>query len=191
MKTTCVYVHNPTQTPLVLSLLMEIFLTSLDALAIGHAFVTSLAVSFAEMSRRIHDFLVSPACITTDARRARAISRLVLAVSTGLQCLSPYHHIADPMRLHLLIRRLNDGPNEAWESSDKLLVEAFSVPFSRPILRADALSVLILLRQDRWGEHGRQLRVSVFTFVSTQTLIRGMAVVDSRGSVPRSCCATS
>jgi serine/threonine-protein kinase ATR len=150
---------------------MELFLSAIDLPVLDHTFFKSLAVSFAETSRQVHDFLVSPTCISTDARRARAISRLVLAASTGLQSLPPYNAIADPMRLHLLVRRLSDGPSDAWESSDKLLAAAFSAPFSRPILRADAISVLALLRQEQWGEHGGQLRVSLYN-LPTRSIIR-------------------
>lgn len=88
------------------------------------------------------------------------MSRLVTAVSTGLQSLIPFNSIADPMRLHLLIRRLNDGPSDAWAKSDILLLRAFSVPFAQPILRLDVRSVLALLKEEKWGEGGQNLRVS-------------------------------
>ena len=139
---------------------MELFLNSLDSPVLDQTLVKSLALTFTDTARQIYDFLVSPACMTTDFRRATSITRLVIAASTGLQHLPPFNAIADPMRLHLLIRRLTDGPNDFWESSDELLLKAFTAPYSRPILRADIQSVLVLLRQSEWDVTGQKLRVS-------------------------------
>lgn len=154
------YIHDPTQIPLLLTLLLELQLRALNEPALGHCFTTSLVSHTAELSRQVHDFLVSPACITSDARRARAISRLVVAISTGLQSLPPFDTLADPLRLHLLVRRLSDGPTDVWDECDKLLLPAFSSPFVRPILRADARSIFMLLKEEQWEQRGSDLRVS-------------------------------
>lgn len=127
--------------------------------ALGQPFTKSLVSRTAELSRQIHDFFVSPACVTSDVRRARAISRLVVAVTTGFQSLPPFAALADPMRLHLLVRRLSDGPSDVWDSCDRLLLPAFSSPFTHSILRADARSIFMLLKEEQWEETGYDLRV--------------------------------
>ena len=147
-----------------LTLLSGLLLDTLNARQLEQSFAKSLTVRTAELACQLHDFLVSPACLTSDSKRARAITRLVTAVSSGLQCLVPFNSIADPMRLHLLIRRLNDGPNDAWAKSDTNLLQAFLAPFSQPILRVDARSVLVLLREEDWGDAGHNLRVRWFGF---------------------------
>lgn len=152
--------HNPTQIPLLLTLLLEVQLNALSIPSLGECFAKSFAVCTAELVRQVHEFLISPACITSDARRARAITRLVVAVSTSLQAEPPFNTLADPMRLHLLVRRLSDGPVDAWDNCDKMLLKAFSAPYTCSILRADARSIFMLLKEEQWEERGFDLRVS-------------------------------
>ncbi|GJE85010.1 serine/threonine-protein kinase [Phanerochaete sordida] len=165
-------VHSPGQTPLMLTLLLELLLNTLNARHLEQTFIKSLTVRTAEVTCRVYDFLISPACLTSDVKRARAMTRLVNAVCTALQSLEPFNAIADPMRLHLLIRRLNDGPSDAWTKSDVLLVHAFSSPFSQPAGRPDVLSVLMLLKDEQWGDEGQDLRslASAYLQAVVQTL---------------------
>lgn len=166
LKWAFVYVADPIQTPLLLSMLLELILGAFAAPLVGQCFFKSLVSRTAELAREVHDFLVSPACITSDVKRARAISRLIVAISTGLQNHPPFNVVADPLRLHVLIRRLSDGPTEAWATADKVLLSAFSTPFASPISRADVRSILLLLREEQWQDAGEDLRVSPFGVLS-------------------------
>lgn len=155
--------HDPAQIPLLLTLLLEVQLNALSTPCLGECFAKSFAVRTTELARQVHEFLISPACVTSDAKRARAITRLVVAVSTHLQTSPPFNALADPMRLHLLVRRLNDGPIDAWDSCDKVLLKAFSAPYTYSILQADARSIFMLLKEEQWEDRGSALRVSLLS----------------------------
>ncbi|EKM59861.1 uncharacterized protein PHACADRAFT_181804 [Phanerochaete carnosa HHB-10118-sp] len=160
-------VRSSAQTPLMLTLLLELLLNALDTRNLDQTFMKSLTIHATEMAHQLHNFLVSPACLTSDAKRARAIGRLVTAISTSLRSLAPFNSIADPMRLHLLMRRLNDGPSDAWAKPDVLLIGAFSTPFTKPPVRVDVHSVLTLLKEEQWGDDGCNLRALASAYLQT------------------------
>lgn len=113
----------------------------------------------AETTRQCYDFLISPACQTTESKRARSITRLIHSATSGLQPYPAFRDITDTMRLHVLISRLHDGPLDAWTESDETLVEAMNEPFSNSPLRADLHSVLLSLKEEQWEATGANLRV--------------------------------
>lgn len=82
-----------------------------------------------------------------------------------------YSGMAESLRLHLLLGRLHDGPNECWDKVENSLLEAFIEPISTLPSRTDTQSILSLMEAEQWGESGGNLRVRVQAFDTSHVFL--------------------
>ncbi len=116
-----------------------------------------------EMTRRTFEYLLSPLCAVTSAKRASAITRLLLAVARIAPMLGDFTVGWDTMRRNLVTRRLQDGPRALWNQADLDLRDIYILPFSIRPAGLHVLSIVDLIRECDIDGQGGNLRVCLLS----------------------------
>jgi hypothetical protein len=111
--------------------------------------------------QRAYRFVVSPSCRTTAFKRMRSITRLVGGLTRALQGSAELAPIAETIRLHALLDRIQDEQSEPWGCYDDSLKESLSVTLPASISVADVKLVAGILVRNL-GEHQQHVRVAFF-----------------------------
>lgn len=145
--------------------LLEVLLHAVHPAVLFAPLASDVLYRLVLISQRCYQHLISPTCRTTDFRRARAMCRLSLSLVHALQSREDLAAIAETIRLHVLLGRMQDGASEVWDDYDVLLNESLAIPLPVTPSAADVRSVATSLTLSSSNESAVSVRVSTRTII--------------------------
>lgn len=118
------------QIPAMIVMALEIMIKSLAPPIPSHWLFNDTSRRVMLLIQRTFDYLQSPLCAVTSTKRASVITRLLTAVARIGSFPEDLKSVWDRMRHRLVMRRLQDGPDSAWEQADVSLKDVFKNPMS-------------------------------------------------------------
>ena len=159
---TSISLIDKTDVPWILSSLMKILLQAMESSVLSDWYLNDLLRDAADCTVHTYRFLLSPACITSGGRRARALTRLI-SVTNTLSLRPTFARTAEHLRLQFILELLSTGPSEYWDLEESALFDAFNHPIANPPPSADLQAILGHLVREEWGDRGDLLRVSALS----------------------------
>ncbi|TCD67266.1 serine/threonine-protein kinase M1 [Steccherinum ochraceum] len=141
-----VLIESTSQVPSVLVLGIDIVIRALCPDLLSHWFVLDILLRSLNIARRTFDYFLSPACVTTDVRRAFAVAQLLSVIALAASSSDRFAELAEYMSSYALVRRLDEGPRSEWEQVDTQLLQILNKPLTAVPPFAQVQAVVSALR---------------------------------------------
>ena len=154
-----ILIDSSSQLPNLLTTAIEILIRGIYPDVLSQWFAMDILRHSLSVARRAFVYILTPACTTTDTRRARAISQILSAVSFAAPYNGHFAELAEYMCGLILVRRLEEGPQAAWEHTDRQLQRVYEQPFISNPTFGQVKVVASAISSRNWGDDGAHLRV--------------------------------
>lgn len=150
--------------------LLDVCLSALSATGSTHAIHSDLAEEVFQSAQKAYAFLFLSCNIPCTARHM-AIAKVSTALAEYTTFAGLYD-VAESYWTKLILYRLENGPDPAWDKLDEGLAASLRSSSLTPRDLVTLSMVIKEMRQEQWGDEGHALRVSGMAIVIVVSAIR-------------------